>query len=178
MNVLATFGAVAFVDRLGRRKLLIIASIWMFVTQVIVAGTLGAEFQKYGADLPRSVSIGMLVVSTFPPTMPALQSFPEHQCRHSWRRPGALCLRRHAPRERGLVSHVHIDLPRADLGASCQVMCKIECPQVCSEGHLCWMCSPVNLVRGSMQYFGRCCISRIAVPPRYNRGCISGGRKG
>ena len=30
--------------------------------QVIVAGTLGAEFQKHGADLPRDVSIAMLVV--------------------------------------------------------------------------------------------------------------------
>lgn len=60
--MLATFGAVAFVDRLGRRKLLIIASVWMFVTQVVVAGTLGAEFQKHGADLPRDVSIAMLVV--------------------------------------------------------------------------------------------------------------------
>ena len=38
VNVLATFGAVAFVDKLGRRKLLIIASIWMFVTQVSPAG--------------------------------------------------------------------------------------------------------------------------------------------
>ena len=81
MNVLATFGAVAFVDRLGRRKLLIIASIWMFVTQVIVAGTLGAEFEKYGADLPRSVSIGMLVVSASPQTMSSLQSFPVRHCR-------------------------------------------------------------------------------------------------
>ena len=62
VNVLATFGAVAFVDKLGRRMLLISASIWMFVTQVIVAGTLGAEFQKHGADLPRDVSIAMLVV--------------------------------------------------------------------------------------------------------------------
>lgn len=62
--MLATFGAILFVDKLGRRKLLIIASVWMFVTQVIVAGTLGAEFQKHGADLPRAVSIGMLVVRT------------------------------------------------------------------------------------------------------------------
>ena len=38
VNVLATFGAVAFVDKLGRRKLLIIASVWMFVTQVSLAG--------------------------------------------------------------------------------------------------------------------------------------------
>ena len=32
------------------------------MSQVIVAGTLGAEFQKHGADLPRDVSIAMLVV--------------------------------------------------------------------------------------------------------------------
>lgn len=62
VNVLATFVAVAFVDKLGRRMLLIVASVWMFVTQVIVAITLGTEFQKYGAELPRGVSIGMLVV--------------------------------------------------------------------------------------------------------------------
>ncbi len=64
VNVLATFVAVAFMDKVGRRKLLIIASVWMFVTQIIVAGTLGAEFQKHGADLPRGVSISMLIVRT------------------------------------------------------------------------------------------------------------------
>ena len=62
--MLATFVAIAFVDKVGRRKLLIIASVWMFVTQVIVAGTLGAEFQQHGANLPRGVSIGMLIVRT------------------------------------------------------------------------------------------------------------------
>ncbi|CAL5228352.1 g11467 [Coccomyxa viridis] len=62
VNVLATFVAVAFMDKVGRRKLLIIASVWMFVTQIIVAGTLGAEFQKHGADLPRGVSISMLII--------------------------------------------------------------------------------------------------------------------
>lgn len=66
MNVLATFGAIIFVDRLGRQKLLIIASIWMFVTQVIVAIVLGIEFHKYGAGLPKSVDIGMLIVSENP----------------------------------------------------------------------------------------------------------------
>ena len=34
--------------------------------QVIVAGTLGAEFQKHGADLPHDVSIAMLVVCAPP----------------------------------------------------------------------------------------------------------------
>ena len=63
VNVAATFGAIAFVDRLGRRKLLIIASIWMFVTQIIIAGLLGAEFQKHGAVLPSNVSVGVIVVS-------------------------------------------------------------------------------------------------------------------
>ena len=63
MNVLATFGAIAFVDSLGRRKLLIIASIWMFVTQIVVAGLLGAEFQLHGATLPADVSVGVIVVS-------------------------------------------------------------------------------------------------------------------
>ena len=63
MNVLATFGAIAFVDSLGRRKLLIIASIWMFVTQIVVAGLLGAEFQQHGAVLPANVSVGVIVVS-------------------------------------------------------------------------------------------------------------------
>jgi len=62
VNVCATFGAIAFVDSLGRRKLLIAASIWMFVTQIIVAGLLGAEFQQHGAVLPSSVSIGVIVV--------------------------------------------------------------------------------------------------------------------
>ena len=33
VNVLATFVAVAFVDRVGRRMLLMVASVWMFVTQ-------------------------------------------------------------------------------------------------------------------------------------------------
>ena len=64
VNVLATFVAIAFVDKVGRRKLLIIASVWMFVTQIIVAGTLGAEFEQHGANLPRGVSIGMLIVRT------------------------------------------------------------------------------------------------------------------
>jgi hypothetical protein len=63
VNVMATFGAIAFVDSLGRRKLLIIASIWMFVTQIIVAGLLGAEFQQHGAVLPANVSVGVIVVS-------------------------------------------------------------------------------------------------------------------
>ena len=63
VNVLATFGAIAFVDSLGRRKLLIIASIWMFVTQIVVAGLLGAEFQQHGAVLPANVSVGVIVVS-------------------------------------------------------------------------------------------------------------------
>ena len=63
VNVAATFGAIAFVDRLGRRKLLIIASIWMFVTQIVIAGLLGAEFQKHGAVLPANVSVGVIVVS-------------------------------------------------------------------------------------------------------------------
>lgn len=63
VNVLATFGAIAFVDSLGRRKLLIAASIWMFVTQIIVAGLLGAEFQQHGAVLPSNVSVGVIVVS-------------------------------------------------------------------------------------------------------------------
>jgi hypothetical protein len=115
VNVLATFGAVAFVDRLGRRKLLIIASIWMFVTQVIVAGTLGAEFQKYGADLPRSVSIGMLVVSASPQTMSSLQSFPVRHCR----------------------TLLGPDLPRsvstAMLLGSAEPMCTIMCPELTWE---------------------------------------------
>ncbi|CAK0785840.1 hypothetical protein CVIRNUC_009052 [Coccomyxa viridis] len=62
VNVLATFGAIAFVDSLGRRKLLIIASIWMFVTQIVVAGLLGAEFQQHGAVLPANVSVGVIVI--------------------------------------------------------------------------------------------------------------------
>ena len=63
VNVAATFGAIAFVDRLGRRKLLIAASIWMFVTQIVIAGLLGAEFQQHGAVLPANVSVGVIVVS-------------------------------------------------------------------------------------------------------------------
>ena len=66
MNVAATFGAIAFVDRLGRRKLLIAASIWMFVTQIVIAGLLGAEFQKHGAVLPANVSVAVIVVSLQP----------------------------------------------------------------------------------------------------------------
>jgi hypothetical protein len=67
VNVFATFGAIAFVDRLGRRNLLLIASVHMFVTQIIVAGLLGAEFEKFGAGLPQSISIAILVVRC-PPT--------------------------------------------------------------------------------------------------------------
>jgi hypothetical protein len=61
VNVLATFIAIAFVDRLGRRKLLITASIHMFIMQIIVAIILAVEFHKYGANLPNAVSIGLLV---------------------------------------------------------------------------------------------------------------------
>lgn len=62
VNVFATFGAIAFVDRLGRRKLLLIASAHMFVMQVVVAGLLGAEFEKFGAGLPTDISVALLVV--------------------------------------------------------------------------------------------------------------------
>ncbi|CAL8468665.1 g8205 [Coccomyxa elongata] len=62
VNVFATFGAIAFVDRLGRRKLLLIASAHMFVMQVVVAGLLGAEFAQYGAGLPTNVSVALLVL--------------------------------------------------------------------------------------------------------------------
>ncbi len=62
VNVFATFGAIAFVDRLGRRNMLLIASVHMFVTQIIVAGLLGAEFEKFGSGLPQSISIAILVV--------------------------------------------------------------------------------------------------------------------
>ena len=37
VNVLSTIIAIVLVDRLGRRVLLLAASAWMFVTQVIVA---------------------------------------------------------------------------------------------------------------------------------------------
>ncbi len=37
VNVLSTVIAIVLVDRLGRRVLLLTASAWMFVTQVIVA---------------------------------------------------------------------------------------------------------------------------------------------
>jgi len=62
VNVLSTCIAIMLVDRLGHRVLLLAASAWMFVTQVIVAITLAIEFKKYGAALPSAPSIGVLVV--------------------------------------------------------------------------------------------------------------------
>jgi sugar porter (SP) family MFS transporter len=62
VNVLSTVIAIVLVDRLGRRVLLLTASAWMFVTQVIVAIVLAVEFGKYGSGLPSDVSIGVLVV--------------------------------------------------------------------------------------------------------------------
>lgn len=62
VNVLSTVIAIVLVDRLGRRVLLLAASAWMFVTQVIVAVVLAVEFGKYGNGLPNDVSIGVLVV--------------------------------------------------------------------------------------------------------------------
>ena len=61
MNVLATFIAIALVDRVGRRALLMGTAAWMFITQVIVAIVLGVEFAKYGANLPNDVSVGVLI---------------------------------------------------------------------------------------------------------------------
>lgn len=61
VNVLATFLAIALVDRAGRRVLLMGTAAWMFVTQVIVAVVLAVEFHKYGASLPSGVSVGVLV---------------------------------------------------------------------------------------------------------------------
>ncbi|EIE22371.1 general substrate transporter [Coccomyxa subellipsoidea C-169] len=65
VNVFATFGAIAFVDRLGRRNMLLIASVHMFVTQIIVAGLLGAEFEKFGSGLPQSISIAILIICIY-----------------------------------------------------------------------------------------------------------------
>lgn len=48
VNVLATFIAVGFVDKWGRRALLIGTAAWMFVMQIIVAVVLAVEFGKYG----------------------------------------------------------------------------------------------------------------------------------
>lgn len=62
INVLATFIAVGFVDKWGRRALLIGTAAWMFVTQIIVAVVLAIEFGKYGSELPGSISVGVLVI--------------------------------------------------------------------------------------------------------------------
>lgn len=48
VNVLATFIAIGFVDRWGRRALLIGTAAWMLVMQVLVAIVLAIEFGKYG----------------------------------------------------------------------------------------------------------------------------------
>lgn len=48
VNVLATFIAVAFVDKWGRRFLLMATAAWMCLLLVIVAIVLGVGFGKYG----------------------------------------------------------------------------------------------------------------------------------
>lgn len=62
VNVLATFIAIAFVDKWGRRVLLMGTALWMALLQVIVAIVLGTGFSKYGANLPSDMSIGVLIL--------------------------------------------------------------------------------------------------------------------
>ncbi|KAK9817756.1 hypothetical protein WJX72_001683 [[Myrmecia] bisecta] len=62
VNVASTLVAVAFVDRVGRKFLLIAGGIQMIICEIIVGVTLKYEFGKYGATLPNASSIGILVV--------------------------------------------------------------------------------------------------------------------
>lgn len=62
MNVAATVGAILFVDRAGRRMLLLGPTVWMFLMQIILAVVLAVEFHKFGEALPSATSIGILIV--------------------------------------------------------------------------------------------------------------------
>jgi sugar porter (SP) family MFS transporter len=62
VNVCATLVAVAFVDKVGRKFLLIAGAIQMIICEIIVGVTLKYEFGRYGATLPNGPSIGVLVV--------------------------------------------------------------------------------------------------------------------
>lgn len=62
VNVLSTLIAVALVDKLGRRVMLIAGGCVMIVAEIIVGVTLKYEFAKYGVSLPSGVSWGILAV--------------------------------------------------------------------------------------------------------------------
>ncbi|KAE9611254.1 hypothetical protein Lal_00011778 [Lupinus albus] len=60
VNVLSTLVSVYFVDKAGRRMLLLEACVQMFVSQMIIAVVLGLKVQDYSQDL--SKGFAMLVV--------------------------------------------------------------------------------------------------------------------
>ncbi|CAL0320431.1 unnamed protein product [Lupinus luteus] len=60
VNVLSTLVSVYFVDKVGRRILLLEACVQMFVSQIVIAIVLGLKVQDYSQDL--SKGFAMLVV--------------------------------------------------------------------------------------------------------------------
>ncbi|OIW06653.1 hypothetical protein TanjilG_04047 [Lupinus angustifolius] len=60
VNVLSTLVSVYFVDKAGRRMLLLEACVQMFVSQIVIAIVLGLKVQDYSQDL--SKGFAMLVV--------------------------------------------------------------------------------------------------------------------
>lgn len=62
VNIVATLVAIGAVDRFGRRVLFLQGGVQMFAALVTVGGLLGAQFSKYGANLPSDVSIAVIVV--------------------------------------------------------------------------------------------------------------------
>lgn len=62
VNVLATVVAVVLVDKVGRKALLIAGGVQMIIAEIVVGVTLKYMFDQYGAELPKSVSWGVLAV--------------------------------------------------------------------------------------------------------------------
>ncbi|KAH7296627.1 hypothetical protein KP509_26G031300 [Ceratopteris richardii] len=60
--LLATFVSIAAVDRLGRRKLFLEAGVQMFISQVVIASILGANFGLEGTGNIDKASAAVLVV--------------------------------------------------------------------------------------------------------------------
>ena len=59
--MLATIGAIMFVDRAGRRVLLLAPTATMCITQVILAVVL-AKYHRYGEALTSATSVGVLII--------------------------------------------------------------------------------------------------------------------
>ena len=58
MNVCATFLVIYAVDRWGRRRVLIGGALHMLVTQIVIAGLLGAFYSNH---MPADVSIVVVI---------------------------------------------------------------------------------------------------------------------